>query len=317
MRGGLVRFYALSYNPGLGCWRILIDIHYTPSQSNAYRTAMKLREMIPSFVRSVQLRRLDHTRLNDHQRPVCDTVVSLTSIPSRLRFLDLTIRSLMIQSVRPRKIVLWLNEGLRGKEPEALRSLTGDLFMIHYSELTCPHRKLVHTLELYPETVIVTSDDDQLYPDNWLELLYEDHKRFPNEIIANSCKMIAYSADGETLPYEQWTGKIDPGMSDASLMPVGYNGVLYPPDSLLPEVTDSELFLRLAPRADDLWFKAMSYLKGTSCRKASRPSAKPVPVLGTRKSTLAHTNVKLDQNRAQWNALRSYYQFTTAGQGKK
>ena len=223
----------------------------------------------------MQLKRLGLAQLESHDRESCEAVVSLTSIPSRLRFLDLTIRSLMAQSIRPGKILLWLHEDLRGKEPKALRSLVGEMFSIHYSGLTCSHRKLIHTLELYPHAVIVTCDDDQLYPNNWLERLVEDHKRFPGEIIANECKSILCSADGETLPYKQWPGKIDAGFSDASLMPVGYGGVLYPPDSLLPEVTDSVVFLQLAPKADDLWFKAMSFLKGTPCRKATRSSQTP------------------------------------------
>ena len=272
---------------------------------------MKIKEFLPSLIKSLQLRRLKRAQLESHSRPNCEAIVSLTSIPSRLRFLDMTIRSLMIQSVQPKRILLWLHEDLRGKEPKALRSLVGEMFSIHYSDLTCSHRKLIHTLELYPDAVIVTCDDDQLYPNDWLERLIEDHKRFPGEIIANECKLIACSADGETLPYKQWPGKVSAGFSDASLMPVGYGGVLYPPDSLLPVVTDSELFLKLAPKADDLWFKAMSFLKGTPCRKASKPSATPIPVIGTRQTTLAQSNVKLDQNRDQWDALRDYFQFTT------
>ncbi|MGD9254341.1 MAG: hypothetical protein PVF23_01150 [Chromatiales bacterium] len=276
---------------------------------------MKIKEFFPSLIKSLRLRRLKFAQLHSDNRPASEVIVSLTSIPSRLRLLDLTIRSLMIQSVRPAKILLWLHEDLRGKEPKALRALVGEIFSIHYSDLTCSHRKLIHTLELYPDAVIITCDDDQLYPIDWLERLVEDHKRFPGEIIANECKSIACSADGETLPYKQWSGKIDAGFSDASLMPVGYGGVLYPPDSLLPEVTDSDLFLRLAPKADDLWFKAMSFLKGTPCRKASNPSATPIPVIGTRQTTLAQSNVKLDQNREQWDALREYFQFTTVNSG--
>ena len=276
---------------------------------------MKIKEFFPSLIKSLQLRRLETGRLDSDNRPASEAIVSLTSIPSRLRFLDLTIRSLMAQSIRPKKILLWLHEDLRGKEPKALRSLVGEMFSIHYSGLTCSHRKLIHTLELYPDAVIVTCDDDQLYPNDWLERLVDDHKQFPGEIIANECKLIAYSADGETLPYKQWSGKVNAGFSDASLMPVGYGGVLYPPHTLLSEVTVSDLFLKLSPKADDLWFKAMSFLKGTPCRKASNPSAMPIPVIGTRQTTLAQSNVKLDQNREQWDALREYFQFTTVNSG--
>ncbi len=272
---------------------------------------MKPKEYFQYVKRATQLRRLSQDALNHRQRPEVPVVVSLTSIPSRLKQIHLTLRSLMAQSVRPVTIVLWLNEDLKDQLPESLTHLTGDLLDIRYSPLSCSHRKLIHSLDAFPEHCIVTCDDDVMYPGNWLERLWQEHERYPDQIIANRCNLITYDSDDNTLPYREWIKQVPPGTSHPALMPAGYGGVLYPPHSLRPEATNADLFLKLAPKADDLWFKAMSYLNGTLCRRASQVSEKPVPVRGTQRTTLAKTNIREDYNRQQWDALRRHFQFTT------
>ena len=77
-------------------------------------------------------------------------IVSLTSIPSRLSTLHLTIRSLLNQDKRPKKIILWLHHSLKKEIPKNLAALENDLFEIMYSDLICSHRKLIHSLTLFP-----------------------------------------------------------------------------------------------------------------------------------------------------------------------
>jgi hypothetical protein len=45
--------------------------------------------------------------------------------------------------------------------------------------------------------------------------------------------------------------------------PYGTSGVLYPPGALSEQVFDVDLFTRICPKEDDVWFKAMSLIKGT------------------------------------------------------
>ena len=238
-------------------------------------------------------------------------IVSLTTIPSRLGYVHLAIRSLLRQSVLPEKIILWLNVDLIQAVPQKLSQLQGDLFEIRRSPLKCSHRKLVHSLDAFPEKVIVTCDDDGMYEQKWLENLYNEHLEHPTEIITNRCHFISYDEKGNTLPYRQWMKVRHTGFSSPALMPAGYGGVLYPPGSFIDEVTNQDLFMKLTPSADDLWFKAMSYLNGTLCRRSSTPGEKPVTILGTQAVRLGHTNIRLDQNREQWNALLEHFKFKT------
>lgn len=270
---------------------------------------MKLKELPVSWWTARQLSRLSLRNLHSVNSDVLPLVVSLTSIPSRLHIIHLTIRSLLNQTQKPQKIILWLHEELQHSLPESLSMLVGSLFEIRYVDLYCSHRKLIHSLLAYPDNVIVTCDDDLMYNATWLERLYQDHLRYPQQIIAHECRLISFDKQGVPLAYSQWQTENRSDISEKWLLPIGYGGVLYPPGSLFEDVQKRELFLQLTPRADDLWFKAMSYLAGTACRRSRCPGEKPVPIMGSQKISLKKTNVQQDGNYQQWLALCKHYNF--------
>lgn len=270
---------------------------------------MKLKEYPRSLLTAYKLLTLPPERLDAMQKPL-PIIVSLTSIPSRLSTVHLTIRSLLAQSHKPERIVLWLNESLRNQIPKALARLEGALFQIRYADLECSHRKLVHARSAFPGELVVTCDDDVMYDRHWLVNLYRDHVRYPQSIIAHECRRIQSDASGAPLPYKLWPVEHQPGACGRQLLPVGYGGVLYPPASLHADVDNADLYLKLAPRADDLWFKAMSHLAGTQTRRASEPSHKPIPVIRSQRDSLQRSNVKQDANRVQWHAICEHYNFT-------
>lgn len=268
---------------------------------------MKLKEYLPSLLESLRVRRLNRDEL---VQPVADplpVVVSMTSIPARLGILHLTVRSLLNQTRKPEKIVLWLHRDLRGTLPESLSELEGPVFETRYVDLECPHRKLIHSIAAFPDRVVVTCDDDMIYDPTWLERLYADHRQFPHSIIAHECRRIARDEAGELLPYRRWPTVRVRGINGKALIPTGYAGVLYPPGALLPEALNVELFMRLAPTADDLWFKAMSLLNGTEVRRSSAPGPKPRLIIGSQRVSLMRTNVREDSNRQQWQAICNHF----------
>lgn len=270
---------------------------------------MKLKEYPQSLFTAYKLLALKPERFHAVQESL-PIIVSLTSIPSRLSTVHLTIRSLLAQSHKPQRIVLWLNEKLRDQVPDTLTDLEGELFQIRYAQLECSHRKLVHARSAFPGELVVTCDDDVMYDHRWLVNLYQDHIRHPRSVIAHECRRIQLDANGAALPYKLWPVERQPGACGRQLLPIGYGGVLYPPNSLHPDVDNAELYLKLAPKADDLWFKAMSYLAGTETRRASQPSHKPIPVIRSQRDSLKRSNVKQDANRVQWHAICEHYNFT-------
>lgn len=268
---------------------------------------MKIKELPAIFFRSAQLFVASRAlRDGQGQGTVLPVVVSLTSIPSRLGTLHLTILSLLDGLAKPEKIILWLNESLRGQLPGKLAKLQGACFEIRYAPGTSSHRKLVFALQEMPSATLVTCDDDVMYPRNWLSSLYAEHQARPNCIVGHTCRAIAYSEDGELLPYKHWKHAVQ-GSCGREIMPVGVGGVLYPPGSLHHDVLNEELYMRLAPRADDLWFKVMAVLQGTVSCSSVTPPAEPLPCPLFSDKSLGDSNVKLDMNRVQLNDICSHY----------
>jgi hypothetical protein len=97
-----------------------------------------------------------------------ELVISLTSYPARFAHLHLVLRSLLAQSVRADRVILWLDAGHEALLPRAAH-LPGLEVRI------CPnwrsYKKIVPTLIEAPDAHIVTADDDIYYGPDWLERL--------------------------------------------------------------------------------------------------------------------------------------------------
>ena len=267
---------------------------------------MKLKAFFRSIFSTVKLSCISDDQLGKNAGPaMVDVIISLTSIPSRLSTLHLTIKSLLNQGVSFEKIILWLHQDLENNLPPALERLQGKRFEIRYSTTTEPHRKLIETLKLYPDRIIVTCDDDVMYPADWLFRLLESWKHTPDDIVAHRCRKIRIK-NGEIRPYRNWHSE-PTGESSPLAVALGWGGVLFPPGSLDDRVLDRDTYMRLSPNADDLWYKAMAMLKGTAMRKSRYPYPAPIPIIGSQGVSLQKTNIGEDQNRVQLLALAEEY----------
>ncbi|MDX1333279.1 MAG: glycosyl transferase [Robiginitalea sp.] len=270
-----------------------------------------LKELPLSIGISLRLLSIPSKRLKVRTGNEIPVIISLTSIPTRLKTLHLVIRNLMVQSKSPRKIVLWLETDLEDQVPSSLTKLTGERFEIRFSDrCTSAHSKLIHTLEAYPDEVIVTCDDDFLYRRNWLSLLYSEHLEHPDCIVAHHTLHINHDASGNPLPFKKWKYPPDGRINPEAVYPLGAWGVLYPPHCLSEEVNNREMFMKMAPKADDHWFKAMSLLKGTRSIRTSKRPKEPIPVINTQKVALKKENIGEGKNTVQWQALEDHYNLS-------
>lgn len=196
------------------------------------------------------------------------TVVSLTSFPAAIEYATKAIKSILRGSVLPDRLVLYLTLD-QFKDcgiPEELRKMEKehDIFEIRdYPTDIRSYRKLLPALRDFPEDIIVTIDDDVDYDKDMLKDLLEMHRQYPEAILANRAKVVDPSK-----PYRKWKKlrwydfinekiKIDP-----RTIQTGVGGVLYPPHSLNPEMLDENLFMKLAPTTDDIWFWAAAISNG-------------------------------------------------------
>jgi hypothetical protein len=268
---------------------------------------MKVKEIPISFYNSIKLRRLPLTTALVDSKGQIPVIVSLTTIEPRLGVVDLVIRSILNQSVLPQKLLLWVHHSLKEKLPAKLTALQSEIFEIRTTPLHSSHKKLIHTIKAFPSTTIITCDDDLMYRPDWLYLLQQEALLFPGTIIANQTRKISRSESGDFLPYSGWPVNQTAEENPSYVLPIGAEGVLYPPESLDHRYAEEELFMKLAPKADDLWFKSMSLLKGTACKLASNRGKNAIPILGSQKSSLKHLNIKKDMNSVQWGQLVHHF----------
>jgi hypothetical protein len=268
---------------------------------------MKLKDILPSLVKMARLKRLNPVQLNKPTPADLPLTVSCTSIPSRFHVIDKTVRSVLSQSTPPKRMILWLHERHKNSLPVSLTSMVGNKFKIQYTTLDSPHCKLVPTLLAEPGPTIVTCDDDLIYEPNWLNSLWQSHQRWPEDIICHIARRITYTGDGSPLPYKQWEAVKERGVTEPNLLPLGYGGVLYPANRMPALATNSEHYLELAPKADDLWFKAVTQSHGINSRTSLYPPSAPYPMPNSQTISLQKTNVREDGNRLQWEALKSEF----------
>jgi hypothetical protein len=99
-------------------------------------------------------------------------IVSLTTYHKRLSTVNLTIETLMHQSVKPNAIILWISShDLQGnKLPQKLLRLQRRGLRIEIvSENINSYKKLIYALGQYKACDIITCDDDVFYPYRFIE----------------------------------------------------------------------------------------------------------------------------------------------------
>ena len=189
-------------------------------------------------------------------------IVSITSIPSRFTSLYLCLETIMRQSLKPDKIILYLGNNTKNMElPQNLKKMKKRGLTIEYrddKELK-PHTKYFYAMQEHPNDIIITFDDDILYNKNVIKMLYESYLKFPNEVSAIRVHKITFNQD-KINKYKNWImeykGK-DTLIPSHYLCATGVGGVLYPPHIMPKETFNKENIKNLSLSADDLWLKVM------------------------------------------------------------
>lgn len=237
--------------------------------------------------------------------------VSLTSYPARIAAVHLAVRSLLHQTMKADRVILWLarEQFPRGEEdlPKELTALVGEGLTISWCEDLGPHKKYFYAMQQYPEDIIITADDDMEYQPELIETLYRCYRAFPYAVCCMRAHGIRFGADKSIAPYSQWerdsTRVYIPSMS---LMATGVGGVLYPPHCMSDELFNKEQFMSLCPSADDLWLKVMQVMSLTPTVIAgSMPEDSQIA--GTQDTALWRSNDKKSGNDRQLNAILSVY----------
>ena len=191
----------------------------------------------------------------------------------------------------PKKLLRQQNRGLEIRFCEDLRS----------------HKKYYYTMRNSPNSIVITVDDDTFYPEDLVEKLMETHEMYPNTICCNLGHLIS-SKGGRIQPYVTWLSGAD-GCEQPlhKLVPIGCEGVLYPPGSINENVFDKNQIQELCPLADDLWLKAMGTLNGVKAVKSNGTSITYANLISAKSSSLNKINVDQNMNDKQIENILTHY----------
>ncbi|OBT24226.1 hypothetical protein [Vibrio splendidus] len=243
-----------------------------------------------------------------------DYIYSLTTFPSRVDKVYLTIESLFNQNCNFQyKVVIYLSklQFPGDKIPKSLSRLVDRGLTVRFVDGDIrSYKKLNYALIDYPTSSIITVDDDVFYPRWMLKNMIESSCKFPGDILYFRGSEIVCNDLGDFSKYVNFplaTRK----SNHICCIPTGVSGVFYPPGSLHKDVVDIDKFMTLAPFADDLWYKIMSYLKGTRCRLISNKSIHFTPIMNTQSVSLRKNNHSENScnNDSQLENIVSYYRI--------
>lgn len=245
-------------------------------------------------------------------RQDADVIVSLTSYGERLSDLKYTLLSLVLQSVKPEKVIVWIAIGEH--IPEDLRIFEKYGIEFSFCKDILSYKKLIPALCEFSNKDIVTADDDIFYDRHWLKKLVDEKKKFPECIVAHIAHKVCFDSGGKLLPYNDWNHNVEQEKGSRLLFPTGGGGVLWNSTDFYKDICNEALFTKLAPKADDVWFYFMSaVMNGTKIKVVKSPCNqlryvdiyKEYGLNG--KSTLASENVEQNLNDKQIANIMSYY----------
>ena len=245
---------------------------------------------------STQIRlTLDHWGMLKRTRPykgIPKVIISLTSYPARIDTVHEAIETLLVQTYKADRIILWLawDEFPEGEKslPPQLRKLCVRGLEIRWCENIRSYKKLIPALEIFPNDIIITFDDDVLIPKHCVQRLIKGYLDRPDCIQCHQAAMMVYIAadhidrirkDTNGYPYPSYLNEL-----------VGQCGCLYPPHCFHKDITNQKLFMTLAPTNDDLWFWLMAALKGYRVNIVDHNMSKPIHIFNTQEVGLWRIN---------------------------
>lgn len=196
-------------------------------------------------------------------------IVSLTTFPQRIYDIDVVLFSLLNQTIKPDKIILWLSveefPNLEDSVPLHILNMRKFGIEIEFCNNLYSYNKLIHSLRKYPNDLIVVADDDIYYQYDWLEKLYNAYLENPNYIHCHRAHEILFYNNNNIIPYSNWNQCIKNENTSPSFKNFITNvgGAIYKRNLLHKDATNEKIFLELCPKADDIWCWTMGVLNNT------------------------------------------------------
>lgn len=247
-----------------------------------------------------------------------EVIVSLTSYGKRLRFVFLTIETILQQSYPPKCIYLWLHKKdiPSGFSAWIMKKQQRRGLIVNYVDRdTRSYKKLspVYNIPDKSFDYVVTADDDILYPYHWIEKFKEYYQQEPGYVYCYRARVISLEPTNNTLKkYSDWPLADNKNSLGNCVIPTGVSGICYPKDSISEKVIDYQAIESICPYADDIWYKMTTTLNKFESKLVVDHSTHFIPVLTGFAKGLEKVNVYNDLNSKQFNDSMKYFNLTIA-----
>ena len=235
-------------------------------------------------------------------------VVSLTSTEGRIKSIFPTLYSLMAQTNKPDLIILWLGKNM--KFPQKIISQIKSMgVLVKFREDYGPNTKYYYVFDKYKNDVVITVDDDIIYHKNMIDELYETFLKHPNSVIARRTHKMRFNSERKIMKYKDWIWEYrDSDVPSYDLLATGVGGVLYPPRVMALECWENRDFLKICPKADDVWLKFCELSNGIKvCAVKNSKFHYDVINRRSQKTNLETENVDQGRNDERIRACAEYF----------
>lgn len=240
-----------------------------------------------------------------------EVIISMTTIPTRIDKVWITIESLLRQTYKPDQIILWLaeDEFADMELSEKIKQQMKRGLTVSYCDNLKSYKKFYYTMKENPNAYVITVDDDVIYAETMVEELVKTYRDNPKSVICHRSHLIQKQSSG-CAPYDRWIKyenreKIRCEATYANFF-TGCAGILFPVFLLDTRVSEKEEFMELAPTADDVWLNFMCWVSNLKIKNTEGILGNLIYISDFNGNGLAVQNVTKKKNDSQIKAVLDY-----------
>lgn len=219
-------------------------------------------------------------------------VVSITTHGIRLNKVHATIESIIRGKDQPKELILWLDDEVSYSDlPTLLRAQIVRGLKVKLSRNFGPHTKYYpYVMQGSENQILVTADDDIIYPFDWFSGLLKAEKLNPGKILCYRARRITKNPEGSGFSnYYSWP-ICRHGYVGRDAFFTGVHGVLYPIAFQRMLLNMHDDFMKVCPFADDVWLNKVAIESDISVEVLA-PPGRFINTPRTQIHALKHKNV--------------------------
>ena len=220
---------------------------------------------INPFIRYLSYQIGDYIGVNIVKREI-PIVVSLTSFENNFNDLELTLFSLLNQSISPDKIILWLSKEYELSElPYSITRFIKNGLEVRFVEDKGQYNNIIYALKEFNDSIVVTAEDNIIYQKDWLKKLYHSYITNPQDIHAHRALGVKTEHAGIS-SVTKWIKYVNKETPEYGNFGILEGGILFPPNCFTKEIFREDIYNKKLPISADIWLWFMAVVSGRKTR---------------------------------------------------